>query len=362
MHLLESTANPDAGAASSTQGPIADPLDAERGFNARRALELVRNVAGWMTDIHGRRKALVLFSEGIDYDIYDVFNNRSAGSVMQEAQDAIGAAQRAGVSIYAVDPRGLTLGGDETLASASVASDPQIREISPGAFGRELLLSQESLIAMAEETGGFAAVRTNDIAAALARIARENSTYYLLGYHSDSTRSPGRFRKIEVRVRKPGLRVRARRGYVPADPKAAKAREAAATGGTSPALRAAMSSPVPVGDVALRLFAAPFKGTGRNGSVLVALEIDGPSLAFDARDGLFNGRIEVSIAAADSQGRVRDSHLQAFNLKLNPDLHKTVTNQGGIRILSRLDLPPAALSDPRRRLRLGWRPRRQPAV
>ena len=57
-------------------------------------------------------------------------------------------------------------------SSESSAADVQIPEISPGAFGRELLLSQESLIALADETGGTAAVRSNDIPGALARIRR----------------------------------------------------------------------------------------------------------------------------------------------------------------------------------------------
>jgi VWFA-related protein len=326
----------------SARDPINDPYDAERGFNARRALELVKNVAGWMSDIHGRRKALMLFSEGIDYDIYDVFNNRSATSVMQDARDAIAAAQRANVGIYAVDPRGLTQLGDETIAIASLSDNPQFREGSPTAFQRELLLAQESLIALAEETGGTAVVRTNDILGALARIAGENSTYYLLGYQTDASRSPGRFRKIEVRVKRPGLQVRTRRGYIPPDPKAlAKKREAEAKAGTSPALRAALDNPLPIGDVPLRVFAAPFKGTGKNASVLLAIEIDGGGLRFEERDGRFSEKVEVSVVAVDYQGNVRGTDRQTLDLKLRPETHQIVTGNGGVRLLSRMDLPPS---------------------
>jgi VWFA-related protein len=326
----------------STRDPINDPYDAERGFNARRALELVKNVAGWMTDIHGRRKALLFFSEGIDYDIYDVFNNKSATTVMQDARDAIAAAQRANVGIYAVDPRGLTQLGDETIAIASLSDNRQFREGSPAAFQRELLLAQESLIALADETGGMAVVRTNDIPGALARIANENSTYYLLGYQTDASRSPGRFRKIEVRVKRPGLQVRARRGYIPPDPKAlAKSREAEAKAGTSPALRAALNNPLPIGDVSLRAFAAPFKGIGKNSSVLLAIEIDGGGLRFEEREGRFNEKVEVSIVAVDYQGNVRGSDRQTLDLKLRPETHQVVTGGGGVRLLSRLDLPPS---------------------
>jgi VWFA-related protein len=325
----------------SRRDPISDPYDAERAFNARRALELVKNVATWMTDIHGRRKALILFSEGIDYDIYDVFNNRSATIVMQDARDAIAAAQRANVGIYAVDARGLTQLGDEMIEIASLSNNPQFREGTPSAFQRELLLAQESLIALADETGGRAVVRTNDIPGALARIARENSTYYLLGYQTDASRSPGRFRKIDVRVKRPGLQVRVRRGYMPPDEKAlVKKREAEAKAGTSPALRAALNNPLPIGDVPLRLFAAPFKGTGKDASVLLAVEIDGRGLKFEERDGRFNEKVEVSVVAVDYHGNVRGTGRQTLDLTLKPETHRIVTG-GGVRLLSRLDLPPS---------------------
>ena len=85
-----------------------DTNEMERGFKARNTLTALKNVADCLGGIRGRRKAVVFFSEGIDYDIDDPFNehrgHRSCGSDMQ---DAIAAATRANVSIYGVDPRGL---------------------------------------------------------------------------------------------------------------------------------------------------------------------------------------------------------------------------------------------------------------
>src|SRR4030095_13652393 len=95
-----------------------------------------------------------------------------------------------------------------------------------------------------------------------------------------------------------------------------KPREAEVKAGTSPALRAALSKPVPVGDLPLRLFAAAFKGGGANGSLLMALEIDGSSLRFEEREGRFNEKIEVSIVAADQRARVQAGDRQEFNLRL----------------------------------------------
>ena len=100
---------------------------------------------------------------------------------MYDAREAIAAAQRANVSIYAVDPRGLTQLGDEAIAIASLSDDPHVDYGTPLGFQRELLLAQESLMSLAEETGGMAIVRANDIAGGLARIVRDNSHYYVLG-------------------------------------------------------------------------------------------------------------------------------------------------------------------------------------
>ncbi len=319
---------------------IRDPYDAERGQNARRTLQAVENVANWMRDVQGRRKALLLFSEGLDYDIYQPFNlTQSASAIVAEAQDAIAAAQRANVNVYGIDPRGLSQFGE--LIDISTRSDyPQLEYGTFRGALHELRLSQESLLSLSEETGGLAVVNTGDVVGGLGRIVLDNSRYYLLGYYSDSTKWSRKFLKLEVRVKRPGLVVRARNGFMPPDPRAtAKAREAEVKAGTSPALKAALSKPVPIGDLPLRLFAAAFKGTGSNGSLLLALEIDGSSLKFEERDGRFNEKIEVSIVAADQRARVQAGDRQEFNLRLQPETRERISRTG-VRTLSRLEMPP----------------------
>ncbi len=319
---------------------IRDPLDPERGLNARRALKAVENVATWLADVQGRRKALVLFSEGVDYDIYEPFNRSVASDIVATAQEAVAAAQRANVNIYAVDPRGLSQFGE--LIDISGRSDyPQLEFGTFRGSLRELLLSQESLISLADETGGLAVVNAGDVAGGLGRIVLDNSRYYLLGYYSDSTKWGRKFLKIDVRVKRPDVRVRARRGFLPPDPKAAaKAREAEVKAGTSPALKAALGKPLPVGDLPVRVFAAPFKGTGKNASVLVAVEIDGAALKFQERGGRFNETIEISIVATDQRAKVQGEDRQTFDLKLQPQTYERVSRTG-VRLLSRLELPPA---------------------
>ncbi|NOT25719.1 MAG: VWA domain-containing protein [Acidobacteria bacterium] len=321
---------------------IKDPFDLERALNARRSLQAIENISGWLADVQGRRKALLFFSEGFDYDIYQPFNiNREGSSVLQETQEAMAAAQRANVNVYGIDPRGMSQFG-EMIEISSRSDYPQLDYGTFRGQLRELLLAQESLISLSDETGGIPIVNSGDLAGGLGRIVLDNSRYFLLGYYSDAGRwSRNKFMKIEVRVKRPGLQVRARKGFLPPDTRAIdRAREADVKAGTTPALRAALGKPVPVGELPMRVFAAPMRAAGgKGGSVLVALEIDGPSLKFEPKDGRFAETIEVSIVAADERARVQGGDRQTFNLNLVPETHERVSRTG-VRMLSHLELPP----------------------
>jgi len=319
---------------------IKDPYEQQRALNATRMLNTVKNVSNWLRDVQGRRKALLLFSEGIDYDIYQpFFIATNSGSLIQDARDAAAAAQRANVNVYGIDPRGLNQFGE--LAQISQRSDyPQLEYGTFRGALRELRLSQESLMSLSDETGGLAVVNAGDVVGGLGRVVLDNSRYYLLGYSSDATRWSRKFMKIEVRVKRPGLEVRARRGFMPPDPKTvAETRAIEAKAGTSPALRAALNKPLPVGDLPFRVFAAPFRTSRAEGSLFLALEFDGRALKFQERDGRFNERIEVSIVAADERARVQGGDRQEFDLRLQPQTHERVSRTG-VRLLSRLPLPP----------------------
>ena len=130
---------------------------------------------------------------------------------------------------------------------------------------------------LSDETGGFATVNTNDIDGAFRRVVDENSSYYVLGYYPANDRRDGRFRKIEVRVNKPGLTVRARRGYVAPRGRATEPR-LAGPNDASTELRDAMTSPIPVGGLPLAATASVFKGPDRKGSVVVSTLVGGRDL------------------------------------------------------------------------------------
>ena len=312
----------------------ADPCETERAFNAQNALASMRRVADFMAGVRGRRKAMLLVSEGISYDINDIFGNRSASAIISDTRDVIAAATRGNVAIYAIDPRGLAGLDDITIDGIP---DERCNESPARGLQSELVLSQNSLRTLSEETGGFAAVNRNDLDAAFARIVRENSSYYVLGYYPTNSRRDGRYRKIEVRVKRPGLQVRSRKGYVAPRGRAPEVRAAS----ENPALRAAteaMGSPIPVGGLPISVFAAPFKGTAPNASIALAIEMRVDGFRFTDANGTFNDRAEMTISATDTAGKVRASSANAFTLTLKPETLARAKERG-LRVVSQLELP-----------------------
>jgi VWFA-related protein len=315
-----------------------DPCEAERGFNARTSMTGIRRLAEFMGGVRGRRKTMLLVSEGVSYDTFDIFNNRSATVIVDEMREAIAAATRGNVSIYAIDPRGLA-GFEDVTSLGGVPED--LRNESPvGGLLSELQLAQSSLRTLAAETGGFAAVNRNDFTDAFARIVRENSNYYVLGYYPANERRDGRYRRIEVRVKRPGLTVRSRRGYVAPRGRAPETARAAAGGNIALGVaNEALGSPIPIAGIPLTVTAAPFKGAGGNAAVAMAIDLRIDQFRLVEENGVFNGRAEVTFAATDREGKPRGTGRHTLAMTLKPDTLARA-REHGFRLVTQTDLPP----------------------
>jgi len=133
-------------------------------------------------------------------------------------------ANRNNASFYPIDPRGLAV-FDYPIGPAP----PPPLTVDMASLKRRI----ETLRTLAENTDGMAVVNSNDLDKGLRRIADDLTSYYLLGYYSSNSKLDGSFRRITVRVRRPGVQVRARRGY-----RAATAEEVSIA-------RSAAAAPVP---------------------------------------------------------------------------------------------------------------------
>jgi VWFA-related protein len=343
-----------------TRNQSFDPSNLERGHRAVGVLNTIESLSEFLEGVRGRRKALLWFSEGIDYPMADVFSSQSGSEILRATRDAVTAAGRANVNVYALDPRGL-IGMTTDFVDNMKAGAPDVMGTDPSrpvgtpfsgtqALLGEMRLTQDSLRTLAEGTGGFAAVDTNSFVDSFDRITEANSRYYLLGYSPPAHPRDGRFHRIEVRTKRPGLQVIARRGYPSPSGKTVAERKQESlerwardrrTGGandTSTELRAALNSAVQQPGLTLSVQASPFKGTAKEASVALTVELDGAALEFAPQaNGLFADTLEVSFFALNEDARAQRGIRAALNLAVRPETYQRVKAQG-IRLNSRTTL------------------------
>jgi len=346
---LNSVMSSITGSAAAT---AVDDEEAHRAYNARAMLSTISSVADYLSAIHGRRKAIVLLSEGLDYDVDQMMQtsntevsraaNPNGTLLHSDTVESIGAATRANVNVYALDPRGLADANDDSMSvEALIPGDPNEFTLGMSSLRDEIRVSQSSLYSIADATGGFAVTNTNDTRAQLKRIVDENSSYYVLGYNPTNDKRDGRYRKVEVRLARPGLTVHARKGYVAPSgkPAAVSARKADESNTSSAAVRDALNSPMQMSGLTVSVFAAPFKGPSPNATVAVVTEFSGRQLTFTEKDGRFNCGVDMAYILVDPQGKVVNGNKETLNMSFKPDTHAMVLDRG-FRLQSKIDVPP----------------------
>ena len=277
-------------------------VDQRRRNRTRDVLSAVDRATTALTGLRGR-KSLLLWTEG--------FLNDPDVTVVQEVA---GRCREANLAVYSLDVRGLITGLDQM--SAAQAGMPNTAELGIMQMEQTDFVSAGSE-GLAEDTGGFALKNTNDLGGGAARVADESRVYYLLGYAPPEGKGPRDWRKLKVEVKRPGFKVRARRGYslrspeeiasaVPAKKRGAdKAKPTAVPGDVAEAppplpldMARALSTAHDVADIPLRAMAYVFDARpGGAARVLVALEADLRSLANLGGDEHPRASLSLSISA-----------------------------------------------------------------
>jgi VWFA-related protein len=180
-------------------------------------------------------------------------------------RDILEDANRANASFYPIDPRGLPVFDNPIGPDAP----------PPISVDRAMLKTrQDAMHVLASNTDGIAVMDSNDLDKGLKRIADDLTSYYLLGYYSTNTKLDGRYRSLKVRVNRPGVDVRARRGYRAATAEevtAARTATAAPAPEAASAVETAMKSLARIRpDARLRLYAT---GSTTAGVVWIAGEL-----------------------------------------------------------------------------------------
>ena len=166
-------------------------------------------------------KADPVAGSATDAECRALANQYALADNAQQFRELIERANRFNVSFYPFDTRGLAafdqgMGGRDDRMRNDPGEKSEAGRINRGPLNRDmdrLLVRVDSLKTLAEATDGLAVVNTNDMAAGAGRIVNDLSTYYLIGYQSTNAKLDGRWRAISLKVDKPGVRLRVRKGY-----------------------------------------------------------------------------------------------------------------------------------------------------
>jgi VWFA-related protein len=212
-------------------------------------------------------------------------------------------------------PSGGTAGGARPINSPynNYYNNPNTapRSIVPS-FGASVATNQQVLQALAEGTGGFATVNTNDLLGGLDRIAREQNEFYLLGYVPPPS-SEGSCHTIKVKMDHGGMQVRSRSGYCnvrqanPLDGKPIERQmELQAAGNQPGAIHGSLQ--------------APFFYSGPNvAQVNLAMEIPGDAVVFNKEKGKYHATVNVLGLAYKPDGSVGARFNDTLNFELEKD-------------------------------------------
>ena len=173
-------------------------------FNTDQKLEAIEGISSVLSGIPGR-KALVEFTGGI---------TQTGEENRAELRAATDAANRANVSIYSIDARGMFAtppGGDSTTAAATGRSMFSGAAVYHQTDQRED--TRDTLATLATDTGGRAFFDLGDLSDAFPKIQQENSGYYLIGYDLPNAKKDGSWHAVRVKLNAPGVHVRYRDGY-----------------------------------------------------------------------------------------------------------------------------------------------------
>lgn len=288
-------------------------------FNTDRRLEAIRSVALQVASVP-QEKALIYFSSGMD---------RTGIENESELRSATNAAVLANMAIYTMDIRGL-----QALPPGGAAQNASLRGISPY-NGQSTLndlnsnfTTQETLVSLSVDTGGRAYLDSNDFTRVFRGVQQDMDMYYLLGYHSTNTARDGKFRRITVRVNRPGLKLEYRKGYYAAADFRHSNKE-----DRERQLQEELASDLPSTDLPLYLATGYFRLAADRFYVPISLIVPGSAIPFSRNRDQDKATLDVlGVVKTDRNipvGGIRDTVKLAVNAA-NEVQHKNVQYDNGL--------------------------------
>ena len=223
-----------------------------------------------------------------------------------EFRELLQRANRANVSFYPIDARGLI-----------VFDTPIDHGVPPSVDAAMLKRRHDDLRMMADQTDGHAVLNTGNVTGGMQKIFADVGSYYLLSYYSTNQKLDGRFRRIRVAVKRDGLNVRARPGYLApteAEARAAGAAISSASGKNvpPPTVTRALDALAPArGNMPVRMQAA-----GAPGTIRAVIELD-PATAKQP-EWLSGGTVKITFEPERTPGVSSAAASQTLTVPIEP--------------------------------------------
>jgi VWFA-related protein len=258
-------------------------------FNTDRQLSALQTAVSMLRPLP-EQKSLVYFASGLRLNGVD---NQA------QMRATVNAAVKANVSIFPVDARGLVASaplGDATTRSPGGIGmfTGKLAEAAMSSFQR----SQDSLYALARDTGGKALLDYNDLSLGIVQAAQALTSYYIIGYQSTHTQNDGKFRRVRITVRS-GLQAELtyRQGYF-----ADKVFERFTTAEKERQLEEALMLEDPMTEITIAMELNYFQLNNAEYFVPVAVKIPGSELVLAKRGGASRTRLDFLAEIKDDYG------------------------------------------------------------
>ena len=292
-------------------------------FNTDRRLEALRSVAEKLSHLQ-QKKSLIFFSSDMD---------RTGIENQSELRAAINAAIRSNLAIYTMDLRGLQaiVAGGEAQTASMRGTSPYSGQSMINALNSNFT-TQETLVTLASDTGGKAFLDSNDFTQVFKGVQQDTSTYYLIGFHSSNPARDGRYRRIAVKVKVPGVKIDYRRGYyAPSDYQHSTKEDKELQ------LQQQLASELPATDLPLYMSTAYFRMDPKKYYVEASLVVPGSEIPFTRASDRDKASLDVIGLVLDPEQHplthIRDT------VKLAVDTSSEVRKKN-VQYNTGLDLPP----------------------
>ena len=318
-----------AGGANANSNQVEDttgytPDESEyNDINTDRELFALRAISKSLEKIT-EKKSLLYFSGGISRD--GIENQASLRA-------AVNAAVRANLAIYSVDTRGLQ--AVTPLGDASTGSLRGTGAYNGGALMNNMnanFATQEVMATLSSDTGGKAFFDTNDFAPAFAQVERDTSAYYAIGFHSSNPARDGKYRKLTIKVNRPGVKLEYRPGYYAPTDFRHSGRE-----DRERELDEQLASDLPATDMAVYLDAMYFRLDENRFYVPVSLIVPGSQIPFVKGGDKDKATLDVIGEVIDEAKRPIGNARETVKLNLDPSLQ---ARQKNIEYTTSFNLPP----------------------